>query len=94
MKYAVSKRKTSSKKKKATFTKVWMTIILLVAVVDLQFSYVLAWYEKEIAETLAVAIVTEIIGCFLGYLCKSYFETKEEKKNELIEKQMEGESEG
>lgn len=68
-------------------------IVLTVAIVDLQLTYALAFVGVAlgrdtipIAETLSITIVTEIIAVILGYYLKSFFETKEEKKNELIER--------
>lgn len=64
-----------------------MTLIVVVSLIDLQFPFVLALFDKvQIAETLAITIVSEIIGVFLVYCCKSFFETREEKNNELREK--------
>lgn len=55
----------------------------------MQFPFILAFLGKEnIAETLAIAIVTEIIGVFLVYCAKSFFETKEEENTRLIEQRM------
>ena len=34
-------------------------------------------------ETLCITLVTSVIGVTIGYFCKSYFETKEEKSLEL-----------
>ena len=68
-----------------TFTKLWVTVLLIVAVIDLQLTYVLALLNRsEIAETLSVAIVTEIIGVIAVYMIKSFLETSNEKKH-LIE---------
>ena len=65
-------------KTKKTFTKKWMNIIMLVALIDLQLPFILAFLGRtEIAETLGITIVTEIIGIFLIYCAKSFFETKE-----------------
>ncbi len=64
-------------------SKVLTGIILSVAVVDLQLSYILAFMGKEIAETLSVAIVTEIVAVVLGYFMKSFSETREAEKNKL-----------
>ena len=79
--------KRTKKKKgesKLTFTKKWLEILLVAAVVDMQLPFILAFLDKaDIAETLAIAIVTEIVALFVPYLCKSYFETKEEKRNEM-----------
>ncbi len=72
-----------SKKQKYQMSKVLTGIILSVAVVDLQLSYILAFMGKEIAETLSVAIVTEIVAVVLGYFMKSFSETREAEKNKL-----------
>jgi len=71
-----------------TFTKKWVDIILTVALIDVQLVFVLAFLGKtQIAETLGVAIVTEIVGIGLGYMAKSYFESYSSEKNKLeIEK--------
>lgn len=63
---------------------------MTVTLIDLQFPFVLAYLGKDsIAETLGGLLVTEIIGVFLTYCLKSFFETREEKKNELEEKKIE-----
>lgn len=60
---------------------------MAIALIDLQFPFILAFLGREnIAEELGKVIVTEIIGVFLVYCAKSFFETKEEKRNELIAK--------
>lgn len=58
-----------------------MTAIIVVALIDLQLSYILALLGKEPLEGVATAIIAEIVGVFLVYCVKSFFETKEEKKN-------------
>lgn len=83
------KRKMNSSKLFETFTKLWVTILLIVAVIDLQLSYVLALLNRsEIAETLSVAIVTEIIGVIAVYMIKSFLETSSEKKHSLELKKL------
>lgn len=64
-------------------SKVLTAFILMVAIIDLQLSYILAFMGKEIAETLSVAIVTEIVAVVLGYFIKSFHETKEAEKIRL-----------
>lgn len=72
-----------------TFTKLWVTILLIVAVIDLQLSYVLALLNRsEIAETLSVAIVTEIIGVIAVYMIKSFLETSSENRHSLELKKL------
>ena len=54
---------------------------MMVALVDLQLSYILAFMGREqIAEALSGDICHTIIGVCLGYFLKSYFETKQEEK--------------
>lgn len=84
----MSKLTPKKNKPKKTFTKKWVEILLTIALIDIQLTYILSFFNKEIAETLAITIVTEIIGVSLGYFMKSYFETKEEKKNQLEEERL------
>lgn len=66
---------------KRTYSKKMVKAIMLVALMDLQFSYILAFLGKEqIAETLSSDICTVIVGVGLGYFLKSFFETREEEK--------------
>lgn len=73
-----------SKKKIRQYTKVWVNIILTVSLIDIQLCFVLAFLDKtQIAETLGVAILTEVVAIALGYMIKAFFETSSQKKNEL-----------
>ena len=75
-----------------TYTKKMMSRIITVALIDMQLPFVLAFLDKkDIAETLGGLIVTEIIGVFLVYCAKSFFETREAEKNRIIEEQAEPE---
>lgn len=59
---------------------------MYIAVIDIQLSYLLAFLGKEqIAETLSITVVTEIIGVMATYFMKSYFETKESERNRIFE---------
>ena len=70
------------RKTKIQYTKKTMTCILVVALFDLQIPYVLSFIGREnTLEDLSKTVVIEIIGVFLVYCVKSFFETKEEKKN-------------
>ena len=72
------------KKKVRQYTKKWVDIILTVSLIDVQFCFVLAFLGKDqIAETLGIAIITEIVAIGLGYMLKAFFETNSQKKNEL-----------
>lgn len=77
------KLKHKHKISKQTFTKRLVTVIIIFAEIDVQLTYVLAFLNREIAETLGVAIVTEILGVSLGYFIKAYLETKADRKQNL-----------
>lgn len=69
-----------------TFTKTWVSRLMYIAVFDIQLSYILAFLGKEqIAETLSITVVTEIIGVMAVYCSKSFLETKESEKIRLKE---------
>lgn len=62
---------------------------MIVALFDIQIPFVLAFLGRDqIAETLGGLIVTEVIGVFLVYCLKSFFETREEERNRIKEEQM------
>ena len=70
--------------RKRQYTKKWVDIILTVSLIDVQMCFVLAFLGKDqIAETLGIAIITEIVAIGLGYMLKAFFETNSQKKNEL-----------
>lgn len=72
-----------------TFTKRAMKWIIAVALIDMQFPFILAFLDKtQIAETLGGLIVTEIIGVFLVYCAKSFFETRESERVRLQEEKL------
>lgn len=73
-----------------TFSKLWFQRIIKVALLDMQLSYILAFLGREnIAETLSITVVTEIIGVFTAYCLKSFFETREQERVRLKEMEME-----
>ena len=77
-----------------TYTKWAVTLILTVALVDLQLSYILAFMGKEqIAESLSSTIAEVIVGVMLGYLAKALFETFFEKREIRLNKQLKRETE-
>lgn len=79
--------------KNTTYTKRMMNGIVTAALIDMQFPFILALLGRDqIAETMGGLIVTELIGVFLVYCLKSFFETRESEKNRILEKQMELES--
>lgn len=69
----------------ASFTKRAVTAILVIAMADLQLSYLLAFLGKDqIAESLSSTIATTVIGVMLGYFAKALFETFFEKREERL----------
>lgn len=57
--------------------------ILVVALFDLQLSYVLAFLDKtEIAQDLSISVCTTIIGVYAPYLLKAYFGKKAEVESQ------------
>lgn len=83
----MSKQKRINRSRKNhTYTKRMMTRIITIALLDMQFPFILALLGRDqIAETLGGLIVTEIVGVFLVYCVKSFFETKESEKVRLQE---------
>lgn len=85
----VKKEKRPKRSNFKTFTKKWVEKLMIIAVIDLQLSYLLAFLGREqIAEELSRTIVVEIIGVMLGYFGKSYFETRESEKIRLQEDEV------
>lgn len=78
-----------------TYTKKAVTVILAVALIDLQLSYILAFLGKEqIAESLSSTIAQVIVGTMLGYFGKALFETFFEKREERLNRKREEDDEG
>lgn len=68
-----------------TFTKRAVKALLFIGVMNATIPYVLAAFDKTPTETLGIAWITEIVAVITGYLCKSYFETKQERKQDFEE---------
>jgi hypothetical protein len=73
------------KKTFKTFTKVAVKALLIIGVIDANIPFVLALMDKDPCREIGLAFITEIVAVILGYMCKSYFETKQEKRQELAE---------
>ena len=83
--YAKRKKKKPGKKY-VTYTKRWLTFILINGVVWVYLSYVLAFMDRpQIAETLSTQAVISIIATMIGYFAKSAFEKKIGKELEQHE---------
>lgn len=76
------------KRIKKEYSKRMTTLILIVALVDIQLTYVLAFLGKEIAETLAITLVTEVVAVFGTYSIKAYLGKRNEERIRLEESQQ------
>ena len=68
---------------KVTFTKRAVKWLLILGCINGTLPFVLSFFGREPVAEMGVAWITEIVAVILGYLCKSYFETKQERKQEL-----------
>ena len=66
-----------------TYTKRAVKALLIIGVISAEVPFVLSFLGKEPTAELGIAWITEIVAVILGYLCKSYFETKQERKQDL-----------
>jgi len=66
-----------------TYTKRAVKALLIVGVINAEIPYILALLGKEPCTELGIAWITEIVAVILGYMCKAYFEKKQQKKQEL-----------
>ena len=88
MKITIETEKKQNKKPRATFTKKWVSALLLLGCIWITLSYVLAFLGAvQIAESLSSTVASVIIATILGYLCKSFFETREEEKLKYLREQ-------
>jgi hypothetical protein len=71
------RRKTDNRR---TFTKKAVKALLIIGVINSEIPYILAAFDKDPVEALAIAWITEIVAVIAGYMVKSYFETKQERK--------------
>ena len=74
-----------SRLKFETYTKRLVAIVVFIALIDLQLSYVLAFMGMtQIAEALSIQICVTLLGTIIVYVIRAHFDTKAEKNNELI----------
>lgn len=66
--------------KKNTFTKVAVKALLIVGVINAMIPFLLSAFDKAPVTELGIAWISEIVAVILGYLLKSYHETKQERK--------------
>ena len=85
--------KAGEKKKRVTMTKALVPALLMIGIVGGYMPYILAWYGRDVPESMGIAWVTEIVATILGYLCKAYFESKQEGIQASTDKSLEIEEE-
>lgn len=78
----MKKRKSVSKR---TFTKKVVAFALVMGCIGGILPYILSFFDKSPVESLGVVWVTEVFAVVVVYCCKSYFETKQEQKQQLDE---------
>ena len=68
-----------------TYTKRLVAFVVATCIIDLQLSYILAFLDKpQIAESLSTQICITILGTVIIYAIRAYFDTKAEKRDEMI----------
>lgn len=76
-----------------TYTKKAVKWLLVIGVVNGSMPYILSAFGKEPCVEMGIAWITEIVAVILGYMTKSFKETKESENIRIKEKSLE-ESEG
>lgn len=76
-----------------TYTKTAVKALLILGAINGTLPYLLSFLGKEPVAEMGIAWITEIVAVILGYLCKSYFETKAERKQNLEDFKAEKEQE-
>jgi len=89
-----------TKKKKdtyLTFTKRLIILVLNLSIIWATWSYVLAtialikYGDSNAVTDVSTEVIRCLIAAILGYLCKAYFETKQEERTRLAEKKLDAE---
>lgn len=80
--------KIAEKYAKLTYTKKLISLLIAICVVDLQLVILLPIFGIPVQENVGVAIISGIIATSLGYLFKSFKETKEEELIKLEKEKL------
>ena len=68
--------------KKNTYTKKMVTAILAISIIDIQLSYVLAFFDKgQVVDSLSNQLCITILGVSFAYMIRAYFDSRAEHKN-------------
>ena len=68
-----------------TYTKRAVKALLIVGVINGSVPYILSAFGREPVSDLGIAWVTGVVAVMVGYMGKSYFETKQERKQDFEE---------
>lgn len=66
-----------------TYTKRAVKAVLIIGVTNGSIPYVLSAFGREPVSDLGIAWVTGVVAVMVGYMGKAYFETKQERKQDL-----------
>lgn len=66
-----------------TYTKRAVKALLVIGVINGTMPFILSAFGRETASEVGIAWITEIVAVILGYMAKAYFETKQERKQDL-----------
>lgn len=88
MKISIERDKKQVNKKQKTkiqYSKLYMTLWQAFVMFWLSVYFVvdIIYYKAININNIVLALVTSVVATVIPYFCKSYFETKEEKTNEI-----------
>lgn len=83
MKISIERDKKQVNKKQ--YSKVWMSNWQKFVMFWLSIYFIvdIIYYKAININNIVLALVTSVVATVIPYFCKSYFETKEEKTNEI-----------
>lgn len=75
-----------------TFTKKWVRIILINCIIWVYLSYILSGLGRDPVEKVTYGVIAVLLGTFIPYMIKAFFETYSEEnlkyKKELKESEI------
>lgn len=74
-----------NKMKIKTYSKNAVKALLIIGCINATMPYILAAFGRDPVTELGITWIKEIVAVILGYLCKSYFETKQKRKQDLAD---------
>ena len=68
---------------RGTYTKRAVKALLIIGVINGSVPYILSAFGRDPVSDLGIAWVTGVVAVMVGYMGKAYFETKQERKQDL-----------